>query len=144
MCARVRSYVCIYDVCMSTRNIIHVHACLIIKYDLPKEAHFDGRSFYFQNKRESDPPARKRLRIDELKKGDSWRTGMCAESQVSQVFFYLLAVQLRALHKKQYLRPLLGLHVEGDEVHTIDIHVFHDGLTIIFVATDADSHSYCH
>ena len=122
---------------MSTRNIIH--ACLIIKYDLPKEAHFDGRSFYFQNKRASDPPSRKRLRIDELKKGDSWRTGMCAESQVGHVFFYLLAVQLRALQKKQYLCPLLGLHIE---VHTIDI--FHDGLTIIFVATDADSHSYCH
>jgi hypothetical protein len=95
---------------MSRRNIIH--ACLIIKYDLPKEAHFDGRSFHFQNKRASDPPARKRLRIDKLKKGDSWRTGMCAESQVGQVF-YLLAVQLRALQKKQYLRPLLGLHIEG-------------------------------
>ena len=44
---------------------------------------------------------------------------MCAESQVSQVFFYLLAVQLRALQTKQSLRPLLGLQIEGDEVHTI-------------------------
>ena len=41
-----------------------------------------------------------------------------------------------------YLRQLLGLHIGGDEVHTTDI--FHDGLTIIIVATDADSHSYCH
>ena len=45
--------------------------------------------FFFQNKRASDPPANKRLRVDELKKGDSWRTGVSEELQVGQVFFYL-------------------------------------------------------
>ena len=98
---------CIY-ICMSTCNIMH--ACLM--FDLPN---FDG---CFQNKRASGPPA-KRLRIEELKRGDSWRTGTSEESQVGQVLFYLLAVQLENIKKKRHPRPLLGLYIEGNEVHTL-------------------------
>ena len=52
---------------------VYMHACLL--YDLRREAHFDGRSYCFQNKRASGPPAKKKLRIDEMKKGGNWRNG---------------------------------------------------------------------
>ena len=101
-------YIYIY-VCQHVYNI--VHGCLM--FDLPI---FD---VCFQNKRASGPPA-KRLRIEELKGGDSWRTGTSEETQVGQVLFYLLAVQLENIKKKRRPRPLLGLYIEGNEVHTLN------------------------
>ena len=44
---------------------------------------------------------------------------------------YILHATSICLAAAIYLCPLLGLHIEGDEAHTIDI--FHDGLTIIFL-----------
>ena len=77
----------------------------------------------FQNKRALGPPARKRLQVEELKKGESWRTGLC-DSQVGQVFFYLVAAQL--LHIKNQRRPhvILGLFCEGEDVYIIGVWVF--------------------
>ena len=56
------------------------------------------------------------MRIDELRKGDSWRSGGRDELQVGQMFFYLLAVQLNNMKKKRHPCPVLGLFIEGNEV----------------------------
>ena len=48
---------------------------------------------YSQNKRALERP-KKRLRMNTLQKGESWRTGLCPDSQGGQVYFYLTAVQL--------------------------------------------------
>ena len=101
MCVCVHACVCAF-VC--------VHVCVGVHIIY----HFGD--FYFQNKRVFDPPARKRVRIDELRKGDSWRSGGRDESQVGQMFFYLLAVQLNNIKKKRHPHPVLGLFIEGNEV----------------------------
>ena len=41
-------------------------------------------------------------------------------SQVGQALIYLLAVQLENFKKKRHFRPLLGLHIEGNEIHTLN------------------------
>ena len=51
-----------------------------------------------QNKRGLSPPARNKLKIEDLKGEDNWRTGRGRNgSQVGQVLFYLLAVQLKCI-----------------------------------------------
>lgn len=59
----------------------------------------------------------KRLRIEGLSGKENWRTGTRDESQVGQVYFYLLAVQLSNIKSGRVPHQLLGVYVEGDEVY---------------------------
>ena len=67
---------------------------------------------------------KKRLKLEKLSGGESWRTGLREESQVGQVFFYLLAVQLGNIKARRQPQQILGVHVEGDEVYIYFIFYF--------------------
>ena len=62
------------------------------------------------------------MKIEDLKGEDNWRTGRGRNgSQVGQVLFYLLAVQLKCIKEDTPPRQLLGVHIEGDEVYCMTI-----------------------
>ena len=66
----------------------------------------------FQNKK--TPPKRKRLG-----KMDSWREPPTGDTQVAQLYFYLLCVLLQSCKESAQPQPLLGMFIEGEIVRCI-------------------------
>ena len=82
------------------------------------------------------------MKIEDLKGEDNWRTGRGRnESQVGQVLFYLLAVQLKCIKEDKPPRQLLGVHIEGDEVYKYYCMTI---LLLKFFALVSDGHCRCH
>ena len=92
---------------------MHVHMCACMPTQTCSSL-IRCFSSYFQNKKAHGLTVKKRLWLEQLK-GESWNTGQCSsdDSQVGQVFFYVVAVQLLRIKRHRCPRPILGILVRG-------------------------------